>query len=108
MIQLKGMLTRLSTRFLYIPISTYRSATMTAFPNLLSRGTMGRLRGEKSGIYGPLTRNRAQLNGIPKPLAIAYYGQRASAGLIVTEATQIDPGVRAIWIRRVSTGMTRH
>lgn len=92
MIQLKGMLTRLSTRFLYIPISTYRSATMTAFPNLLSRGTMGRLEVRNRVFMAPLTRNRAQSNGIPKPLAIAYYGQRASAGLIVTEATQIDPG----------------
>jgi 2,4-dienoyl-CoA reductase-like NADH-dependent reductase (Old Yellow Enzyme family) len=40
----------------------------------------------------PLTRNRA-LSGsrVPAPLAIEYYTQRASAGLIMTEATSVDP-----------------
>jgi N-ethylmaleimide reductase len=64
---------------------------MTAFPNLLNRGTMGRLEVKNRVFMAPLTRNRAQANGIPKPMAATYYAQRASAGLIVTEATQIDP-----------------
>jgi len=39
----------------------------------------------------PLTRNRAVPPGmVPSPLAVEYYGQRASAGLLVTEATQIS------------------
>src|ERR1700751_4336839 len=39
----------------------------------------------------PLTRNRAVPPGmVPSPLAIDYYGQRASAGLLVTEATQVS------------------
>ncbi|MDL5364532.1 alkene reductase [Xanthomonas sp. NCPPB 2654] len=43
-------------------------------------------------VMAPLTRNRAEGDGrIPSPLAIAYYGQRAEAGLIVAEATQISP-----------------
>ncbi|HAV70439.1 MAG TPA: alkene reductase, partial [Stenotrophomonas sp.] len=39
----------------------------------------------------PLTRNRAINDRIPNPLAIQYYEQRASAGLIIAEATQISP-----------------
>ena len=38
----------------------------------------------------PLTRNRAP-GAIPTPLMAEYYTQRASAGLIVTEATAISP-----------------
>jgi N-ethylmaleimide reductase len=42
-------------------------------------------------VMAPLTRNRAVPPGmVPSPLAIEYYGQRASAGLLVTEATQIS------------------
>ncbi|NBE51918.1 alkene reductase [Streptomyces boluensis] len=36
----------------------------------------------------PLTRSRANADGTPGPLAAAYYGQRASLGLIITEGTQ--------------------
>jgi N-ethylmaleimide reductase len=42
-------------------------------------------------IMSPLTRNRARPDGVPGALAATYYGQRASAGLIITEATQISP-----------------
>jgi N-ethylmaleimide reductase len=41
-------------------------------------------------VMAPLTRNRALAGLVPNPLAIEYYGQRASAGLLVTEATQIS------------------
>ncbi len=39
----------------------------------------------------PLTRNRAIDGRVPNPLAIQYYEQRASAGVIIAEATQISP-----------------
>ena len=42
-------------------------------------------------FMAPLTRNRADADGVPGELAATYYAQRASAGLIVTEATQISP-----------------
>jgi len=42
-------------------------------------------------FMAPLTRNRADAHGVPGQLAATYYSQRASAGLIVTEATQISP-----------------
>jgi N-ethylmaleimide reductase len=41
-------------------------------------------------VMAPLTRNRALEGFVPNPLAIEYYGQRASAGLLITEATQIS------------------
>jgi N-ethylmaleimide reductase len=39
----------------------------------------------------PLTRSRAGVGDVPTPLMAAYYEQRASAGLIVSEASQISP-----------------
>ena len=39
----------------------------------------------------PLTRNRAAPGQVPTSLMATYYAQRASAGLIITEATQISP-----------------
>ena len=42
-------------------------------------------------VMAPLTRMRAVAGDVPNPLAKTYYSQRASAGLIITEATQISP-----------------
>ena len=42
-------------------------------------------------FMAPLTRTRASEDGVPSEFAATYYSQRASAGLIVTEATQISP-----------------
>ncbi len=39
-------------------------------------------------VMAPLTRNRADAMGVPKPFVRDYYSQRASAGLIVSEGTQ--------------------
>src|SRR5436309_7057330 len=41
-------------------------------------------------VMAPLTRNRAVAGMVPSALAVAYYGQRASAGLLITEASQIS------------------
>jgi N-ethylmaleimide reductase len=41
-------------------------------------------------VMAPLTRNRAVAGMVPSPLAVEYYGQRASAGLLVTEASQVS------------------
>lgn len=41
-------------------------------------------------VMAPLTRNRAGAGLVPSPLAAEYYAQRASAGLIITEATQVS------------------
>jgi N-ethylmaleimide reductase len=42
-------------------------------------------------VMGPMTRSRADDEGVQPSYTAAYYGQRASAGLIITEATNISP-----------------
>jgi N-ethylmaleimide reductase len=42
-------------------------------------------------VMAPMTRNRAGRGNVPGPLNATYYAQRASAGLIISEATQISP-----------------
>lgn len=42
-------------------------------------------------VMAPLTRNRAGPGNVPQAMNARYYAQRASAGLIITEATQISP-----------------
>ncbi|NRQ49984.1 alkene reductase [Aeromicrobium stalagmiti] len=39
-------------------------------------------------VMAPLTRNRAGEHQVPRDIAVTYYGQRAGAGLIITEGTQ--------------------
>jgi N-ethylmaleimide reductase len=39
-------------------------------------------------VLAPLTRNRSP-NAVPRDLAVTYYAQRATAGLLITEATAI-------------------
>jgi len=41
-------------------------------------------------VMAPLTRNRAGAGLVPNALAATYYAQRASAGLLITEATQVS------------------
>ncbi|MGW2303307.1 alkene reductase [Streptomyces sp. NPDC001809] len=38
-------------------------------------------------VMAPMTRNRASADGVPLPLMATYYAQRASAGLIIAEAS---------------------
>lgn len=52
--------------------------------------TAGDLRLANRIALAPLTRNRAAEGRVPSPLAITYYTQRASAGLLITEASQIS------------------
>jgi N-ethylmaleimide reductase len=42
-------------------------------------------------VMAPMTRSRAVERNVPNPIAATYYAQRASAGLIITEATQVSP-----------------
>lgn len=52
---------------------------------------LGRLTLKNRVFMAPLTRNRARADGVPSRSAAIYYSQRASAGLIITEATQVSP-----------------
>lgn len=59
-------------------------------PSLFDPVQMGALTLPNRVLMAPLTRNRAQGDGTPKAMAQTYYRQRASAGLIITEATQVS------------------
>ncbi|AGC43444.1 NADH:flavin oxidoreductase [Myxococcus stipitatus DSM 14675] len=59
---------------------------------LLSPFRVGRLELKNRMVMAPMTRGRALVAGnVPNPLAPTYYAQRASAGLLITEATQVSP-----------------
>lgn len=42
-------------------------------------------------VLPPLTRSRAQEDGVPTPLMVEYYRQRAGAGLVISEGTVVSP-----------------
>ncbi len=48
-------------------------------------------------LMAPLTRCRAEDGHVPGPLMAQYYAQRASAGLIIAEATMAMEGNSAFW-----------
>lgn len=55
---------------------------------LFSTTRIGRYTLRNRFIMAPMTRSRADdTTGAPSPLAVDYYGQRAGAGLIITEGT---------------------
>ena len=54
--------------------------------------TLGNLNLPNRIVMAPLTRSRSQQPGdIPWELNATYYAQRAGAGLIIAEATQVSP-----------------
>ncbi|MEU0845315.1 alkene reductase [Streptomyces sp. NPDC005962] len=64
-------------------------------------------------VMAPLTRNRAAADGVPLPIMATYYAQRASAGLIIAEAStpnavgQTYPNITAIHDDAQVTGWRR-
>ena len=59
--------------------------------DLFSPFTLGPLTLANRVVMAPMTRNRAGPGNVPVALNAIYYAQRASAGLIVSEATQVSP-----------------
>jgi len=57
---------------------------------LLSTTNFGSIELSNRVVMAPLTRMRAQAGDVPGELAAQYYSQRASAGLIISEASQIS------------------
>jgi N-ethylmaleimide reductase len=56
--------------------------------------TVGALALKNRIVMAPLTRSRSSDVGVPPPFAARYYAQRATAGLIVSEATNISAQAR--------------
>jgi N-ethylmaleimide reductase len=59
-------------------------------PSLLDPIKLGAITAPNRVLMAPLTRGRASRDHVPSPLMIDYYRQRASAGLIISEATGIS------------------
>ncbi|MCB2010287.1 MAG: alkene reductase [Geminicoccaceae bacterium] len=65
--------------------------TCQAPERLLSPAKLGPLLLQNHMVMAPLTRSRAGAGDVPTALMAEYYAQRAEAGLIITEASQISP-----------------
>lgn len=63
----------------------------SATDNLFSPITIGPNTLRNRMVMAPLTRNRAGEGNVPQEMNVKYYRQRATAGLIISEATQVSP-----------------
>ncbi|WP_420137368.1 alkene reductase, partial [Sphingomonas sp.] len=68
----------------------YRVPLDTASSLLFQPTRLGALQLANRVVMAPLTRSRALAGDVPRPSAATYYAQRASAGLIISEATHIS------------------
>jgi len=59
--------------------------------NVYSDYRLGELSLPNRFVMSPMTRSRALAGNVPNPLAAIYYAQRATAGLLITEGTQVSP-----------------
>lgn len=59
--------------------------------DLFSQYRMGDITLPNRMVMAPMTRDRAVDANVPGSLAITYYVQRASAGMIITEGSQVSP-----------------
>ena len=59
--------------------------------DLFSPVKLGSIAMSNRMVMAPLTRNRSSMEGVPQDINVTYYEQRATAGLIITEATPISP-----------------
>lgn len=64
---------------------------MSKYPNLFKPIKIGSLELPNRIVMAPLTRMRAGKSNVPTQMNATYYAQRASAGLIISEATQVSP-----------------
>ncbi len=60
-------------------------------PNLFTPIRLGPYELRNRVVMAPMTRNRAGEGNVPTPLMAEYYTQRAGAGLIITEGSQVSP-----------------
>lgn len=74
-------------------------------PTLFDPIQLGDLHLPNRIFMAPLTRLRGTADHVPTPIMVEYYAQRATAGLIISEGTPVDPlgvgyqNVPGIWSR---------
>jgi len=59
--------------------------------SIFNQVKLGNLQLKNRMVMAPMTRNRAAEGNVPQAMNVKYYQQRASAGLIITEASQVSP-----------------
>jgi len=64
--------------------------TAAGVPDLFTPIKVGALTLPNRVVMAPLTRNRADAGNVPTEMNARYYTQRAAAGLIISEATQVS------------------
>ncbi|MGD9925868.1 MAG: alkene reductase, partial [Pseudorhodoplanes sp.] len=75
-------------------------------PSLFDPIMLGSISAPNRALMAPLTRARCTADHVPTPIMARYYAQRASAGLIISEATGISlnglcwPYAPGIWNAR--------
>jgi N-ethylmaleimide reductase len=72
-------------------LSTTSPIPASAQPTLFSPYSLGDIPLNNRLVLSPMTRSRALEGNVANPLAATYYVQRASAGLMITEGTQVSP-----------------
>jgi N-ethylmaleimide reductase len=75
---------------------------------LLRPATIGDVSTTNRLFMAPLTRSRAQADGTPSNLAATYYGQRATAGLIISEATAVSEAANGAYVNTPGMYTDRH
>ncbi|MCM3579381.1 MULTISPECIES: alkene reductase [Ralstonia] len=74
------------------PVTTLINMKSTQYSSkLFAPAVLGSVPLQNRIVMAPLTRSRAADGNVPQELNARYYAQRASAGLIISEATQITP-----------------
>src|SRR4051812_3265551 len=63
-------------------------------PTLFDPLLVGDMELDNRIVMAPMTRSRADDRGVQAPYVAEYYRQRASAGLVITEATNVSPLAR--------------
>ncbi len=72
-------------------VASARSTPAQPQATLFSPYTLGDIPLHNRLVLSPMTRSRALDGNVANPLAATYYVQRASAGLMITEGTQVSP-----------------
>lgn len=83
--------------------TTATAANTPVQSRLFEPTSLGELRLSNRLVMAPMTRSRATVDGVPQTMMVTYYAQRASAGLIIAEAStpnavgQTYPNITAIY-----------
>src|SRR3954468_8843620 len=82
--------------------------TLSENSALLRPVTVGDVSVTNRLFMAPLTRTRAEADATPSNLAALYYAQRASAGLVISEATAVSAAANGAYLNTPGMFTDRH